>query len=284
MLIKMGNIVIVRGESGSGLTFFVLALCYRIYQGVNVWHEAVQSILYFEGGMLYEEFNSRCELLSYPAAEIEVVSFDRIFKEENNFPSLRDARFSDEYETKVAEGKYKFIVYDNINTLFDKSDQCLNLDDQEICKRFLSKRQRHITQILICSQNSKSIIPIDYADKVLLIENTGNIENLRWNVMIEKSRDKTMDMFQAELQSDENGKLKLEIVDSEDIRAKVLFEAVNGMKQSEIADRFNLNQSTISRWLKQSEDQGFINRLGRKVFLTKAGKELLRSKQEAIIQ
>jgi len=266
----------IYAATGLGKTLFTMNLSYAIAQGgefLKYKCPKPRKILYIDGEMPFNQIHSRLMEISKFHGELDfpenfsILTPDKIFP--FRMPKIDDPHGQEYYEELIEKYKYEVIVIDNLSMLseFDenKSKEWFPIQDW-----ILKLRSKGITVIIVHhTGKSKDTYRgtskmIDGADVAILLRpiiddgiDEDNPTAKRFNVVYQKSRifgGIEANPFEVNLQAGRWSYKSMNLSNKEKI-----IELVNlGMTQRSIAQEIGVNESYVSKCVKEAREKGLL--------------------------
>ena len=278
-LIWAGQIIQVVADVGE--TMFVCCLAAGIASGGMIMSKFKcanpTGVLYFQGGMSYEELARRIYAFSEGTTAFPVKILSPELFNDDVTANLADENFQDILGFYLENSKkYGLVVFDSITPYIKEI-----AEERKILRLLYSLRRLGITTISVISKNDGGLqIPLEQTDTIIKIRKMDGFENLVLQCGFQKARSirqEDQESFFLELAEKERGKMSLkEVVLDNYLKAKVVQLSVNGWSQPKIGKKIGKHQSTISRWIhKWALPDSLIAKDGKKYLLTVSGEKLL---------
>lgn len=282
-LIKPKQIITINAPYGAGATWFSLALALGI-TGEGAIFSKFKSInptgvLYFEGSMTAETLGGRAASLRTDASSnpFKLISSDQI--PGHGMPNFAETSWQNNVTKFLEENRQFGVVFFDNNISLSQAE--IEEDDwPEIESWLLKIRKQGVTQVWVTSDPKHGIvIPPKLIDLSLKLTRDEDFDHLVLRTDYLKSRSVRKDLqgtFYVELVTNEIGRKTMTCRRcAEHDRLLAIYQASIGYTQKAIAKGIDKSQATISRYLEDAEQSGWIRREGHRCILTEQGKQIL---------
>ena len=272
------QIVQIQGQSGA--TWIGCELAKSIAEGSRFVSRyectAPCGVVYIQGGMTDSHIRERISRLSTleNRASINIISPEKTFNDEP--PNLCDETFQDEFSAALSTNTYGAAIFDTVGCFMPEKPE-----PSQIIRLINCLKKAGLTIINVKSKEKNGLdIPWNQADLILKINRMNDFDDLTLQCSFHKARSLKPDQqktFFVKLTETDGGKLSFTgCVLDEFLKARTVQLLLNGWKQAKIANEIGKNQSTVSRWIKESIiPESLLVKDNRRYIPTEAGRRLL---------
>lgn len=285
-LIPSGALVAIRPAPDVDATSFTIGLAFTMTQegAVLGTHRCEMdcNVMYCEGSLggeqlsaLMEEFRPKeeqCKLYGIPLVSIQACgNFTR-------FPSLFTASLRDYVGKYMREWDCGAIVVNNTSSWFQPPKKNFQAELKRVRSWMYDLKHAMITQVYVVPSGKHpfQIDPtiVDVSLEISRVERHGR-EIIQVKAQGTAVSQTFQDPLLLEVETENGVKRMRDYYDLERKRRFAIQLAASGIKQGEIANLVRRHQATISRWLKNAEEEGLIERSGHRVRLSERGNKML---------
>ena len=272
------QIIQIQGQSGG--TWIGCELAKSIAEGSRFVSRyectAPCGVVYIQGGMTDSHIRERISRLSTleNRASINIISPEKTFNDEP--PNLCDETFQDEFSAALSTNTYGAAIFDTVGCFMPEKPE-----PSQIIRLINCLKKAGLTIINVKSKEKNGLdIPWNQADLILKINRMNDFDDLTLQCSFHKARSLKPDQqktFFVKLTETDGGKLSFTgCVLDEFLKARTVQLLLNGWKQAKIANEIGKNQSTVSRWIKESIiPESLLVKDNRRYIPTEAGRRLL---------
>ena len=277
-LANQGQIIQIEGQSGA--TWVACELAKSIAEGSRFVSRyectAPCGVVYIQGGMADSHIRDRINRLSTQEsrAPINIISPEKTTNDEP--PDLCDPTFQEEFAAAFSPNKYSAVIFDTVGCFMPEKPE-----PSQIIRLINCLKKAGLTIINVKSKEKNGLdIPWNQADLILKINRMNDFDDLTLQCSFHKARSLKPDQqktFFVKLTETDGGKLSFTAcVLGEFLKARTVQLLLNGWKQAKIANEIGKNQSTVSRWIKESIiPESLLVKDNRRYIPTEAGRRLL---------
>jgi hypothetical protein len=277
-LIKLGDIVTIKAEPGSGITWFLTSLalsaarqtveaeegkktdgCEKLFHHFNSCSPL--DITFCDGSENTERVLERIKAIKIKGQNIES-KINLFCRDEEDF-SFYIEENRDRLVRNFRSGIGHLVIFDSTSSLFGMDDDAPeNVQRFKILNWIKELKNAKITQIFVTSGSAGLRLPSTIVDLALEVKRIDNPITTEMGVSFRKSKhldSKDCIPFRLRLEKvGKGGETKgLVYYDDPSFFKNIVHDLTkDGMTQSQIAKQFGKNQSTISRWLSKSLLEG----------------------------
>jgi putative DNA primase/helicase len=291
-LLYEGQNAMIYARPGVGKTNLALAIGAAVSRGGKLFGPyhipKPTGVIFLDGEMPASELQERINRMWIkPDPEyFKVISAELLSTQCRPIPTLVDPTWREGLlEFLKQNRKFRFLIMDNLSALAPGCDELSGLDWDAINQWLIALRRIGMNDLLIhhAGKNNQQRGTSKREDQMDLILKLTKIENRKvsaFRVDFEKARslpESLKGSFVIEMQDRDEKRQMIYKPASVDLVAKIAFLISKGLSQTAIAEHLVMNQSTVSRKVREAKENGLLNDKGT---LTEWGKECCSSMTE----